>query len=66
MSIILMKTFRSKVQVLYARTIHFKLQYNLLRAATIMSSQHPMGGRLAIPRNGISYTNEPPMSSNLP
>ena len=34
-----------------------------------MSSQPftcPMGGHLAIPQNGISYTNEPPMSSHLP
>ena len=31
----------------------------------IMSSQHPMGGHLAIPQKGILYTNEPPMSSRL-
>ena len=30
-----------------------------------MSSQPPMGGHLAIPQNGILYTNVPPMSSHL-
>ena len=30
-----------------------------------MSSQPPMGGHLAIPQNGILYTNEPPMGSHL-
>ena len=32
----------------------------------VMSSQPPIGGHLAISRNDISYTNEPPMSSHLP
>ena len=30
-----------------------------------MSSQPPMGGHLAIPQNGILYTNVPPLSSYL-
>ena len=30
-----------------------------------MSSQPPMRGHLAIPRNGILYTNEPHMCSHL-
>ena len=31
-----------------------------------MSTQPLMGGHLAIPENGISYTNEPSISSHLP
>ena len=38
----------------------------VISSATLMSSQPPMGGHLAIPQNDILYANEPPMSSHLP
>ena len=42
-------------------SVDIPVQWNLLWADSLMSSQPPMEGHLVIPQNDILYTNEPPI-----